>query len=184
MTGLAGLRLFVAVDPPALVREALAGWAREALGTAGPRLVGADQLHITLAFMESVGIGDTGAVARLALGCARPVADLRVGVPLSLPPRRPRVLAVSIQDPDGALGALHGQVNSALSAGLGFEAERRRFTPHVTVARMRPDGHRGGSGALKPTPALAFAAQSLTVYRSRLSPAGAEYEALDRVALS
>jgi RNA 2',3'-cyclic 3'-phosphodiesterase len=178
-----GVRLFVAVDVPAPPREALAGWAREALGVAGPRLIAPHMLHITLSFLGATPDEDVAVVARLALGCARPVPDLGVGAPMWLPPRRPRVVAVSILDGEGQLNALQEDVSGALSAGLGLEPERRRFRPHVTVARMRA-GTETARAMVLPTPSLRFSAEHLTVYRSRLSPSGATYEALERVALA
>ena len=184
MSGARGVRLFVAVDPPAEVREALAGWAREGLGTGGPRLVAPAMLHVTLAFLGSRPAAEAAAVARLALGCARPVPELEIGAPLWLPPRRPRVVAVSVLDGDGQLGELESDVAGALSAELGVPRERRRFRPHVTVARTRAGSESGRAGSLPPTPRLSFAAESLTLYRSRLSPSGAVYEPLERVALA
>ena len=149
-----------------------------------PRLVAPDMLHITLSFLGTTPVEDVAVVARLALGCARPVPELAVGGPIWLPPRRPRVVAVSILDGEGQLAALQEDVSAALSAGLGLEPERRRFRPHLSLARM-PAGTASGEGrALAPTPPIAFAAEYLTVYRSRLSAAGAQYEALERVALA
>jgi 2'-5' RNA ligase len=59
--------------------------------------------------------------------------------------------------------------------------ERRRFLPHVSVARVR------GRAPEDPLPDLpemgSFDATSLTLFRSRLSPKGARYEALARASL-
>jgi 2'-5' RNA ligase len=178
-----GVRLFVAVDVPAAAREALAGWAREALGVGGPRLIAPDMLHITLCFLGATPADDVAVAARLALGCARPVPELEIGGPVWLPPRRPRVVAVSILDGEGQLAALQDDVSEALSLGLGFEPERRRFRPHLTVARMRA-GTQTSHALTLPTPSLRFAAESLTLYRSRLAPSGAPYEPLEQVALA
>ena len=68
---------------------------------------------------------------------ARPAAELAVGEPLWLPPRRPRVLAVALEDPDGALGRTQTAVSSALAAGGWYVPETRPFLAHVTVARVR-----------------------------------------------
>jgi 2'-5' RNA ligase len=185
MSGSGSARLFVAVDPPAGVRERLAGWARSAVGVGGvgggPRLIGADALHLTLCFLGHRPVAEIEGIAKLALGCAMPVPELELGAPLWLPRRRPKVLAVAVRDPSGALEELQAAVGEALAAGAGYEPERRRFAPHVTVARMRAGST--APGGLDATPALAFDAEALTLYRSWLSPAGARYEALATVAL-
>jgi 2'-5' RNA ligase len=78
---------------------------------------------------------------------------------------------------------VQGTVAAAL-ADLGVLApERRRFRPHVTVARVRR-GARLDQRSLPPVPAVgAFAGAALTLYRSRLGAPGARYEPLARVGL-
>ena len=62
-----------------------------------------------------------------------------------------------------------------------YEPEERPFWPHVTLARVRK-GERARPLDLEP-PADEFVASEVTLYRSRLSPKGASYEALERVAV-
>src|SRR5919206_324390 len=101
------------------------------------------------------------------------------GAPLWLPPRRPRALAVEVHDRDGGLARVHGALREALGRAIGWEAERRRFRAHVTVARVRGGrrarGRDTGPGAepLPATPQLSFMAEAAVLYRSRLSRAGA-----------
>src|SRR5205807_1057513 len=106
-----------------------------------------------------------------------------VGEATWLPDRRPRVLAVDLDDPEGRLGQLQGRVSDALAAEAGYRPESRPFRPHVTVARVRR-GERMRPRPLPDPPAARFAPPALTLYRSRLSRAGAEYEALARAELS
>ena len=88
------VRMFVAVDLPAEVREALAGWARGAVGVGGPRLIEPQSLHVTLCFLGHRPLATVNEIADLALGCAMPLGELELGAPLWLPvrhPSRPRV---------------------------------------------------------------------------------------------
>jgi 2'-5' RNA ligase len=180
-------RLFVAVDLPAQVREALAGWAREA-AVAQPlldalRLVPAGNLHVTLVFLGAREEGDIPALADLVTARAPGPVPLALGGPLWLAPRRPHVLTLALEDPEGALGRLHGAMTEALRAGVGHRPEGRALRPHVTVARVRRGARvRPESVALPDPPRLAFAAPALTLYRSRLGPGGSRYEPLARVA--
>jgi 2'-5' RNA ligase len=150
----------------------------------GPRLIEAHAIHLTLCFMGYRPTGAINDIAGIALGCAMPVGDLELGAPLWLPPRRPRVVAVEVRDASGALGELQAAVTEALVAGADYEPEKRRFRPHVTVARMGARSPARASRELAPTPALRFAPEALTLYRSRLARTGASYEPLARVELS
>ncbi len=182
-------RLFLAIDPPVHVREALAAWARGAVGPGRGRKSGAsrplrllapDLLHLTLCFLGERPLAEIEQVAAVLGECAREVGALSVGAPLWLPPRRPRVLAVEVHDPTEDLALLQGAVSRALSTGIGWEPEGRRpqrFRPHITLARMREDAA-PRERSLPPTPALAFTPQEIVLYRSWLDPEGASYEAL------
>jgi len=191
----AAARLFVAVDPPASVREQLAGWARGVRASLGSgrgsggrdalRLVDADSLHLTLCFLGDRPVGEIDALAHALRSCREESCELSVGAPLWLPPRRPRALAVEIDDPDGELAGIQPRVSEAMSEAGGWEPQRRRFRAHVTVARMR-EGALGASYArpLEPTPQMRFAPGSIVLYRSWLSPGGATYEALESCELT
>jgi 2'-5' RNA ligase len=183
-------RLFVAVDLPALVRERLAGWAKTAVAgvfpgrNAMPRLIGPESMHLTLCFLGNRPTSEIGPLGEAVGSCARPMGELSLGAPLWLPARRPRALAVEVRDETGTLQALKREVLASLMSVSEAELtpERRRFRPHVTVARVR-ERARPRERELAPTPALCFAPESLALYRSFLAADGATYEALASVAL-
>ncbi len=165
--------------------EALDGWGRAAAGSReGLRALPAASLHLTLAFLGERPEEEAEAIGAAVLACAAPVPALELGEPAWLPSaRRPGVLAVDVVDGAGACARLQAAVSAAL-VGLGaFEADRRRFRPHVTVARVRR-GARVDQRSLPGRPAAGgFAGAALTVYRSRLGAPGARYDALARAAL-
>jgi 2'-5' RNA ligase len=72
---------------------------------------------------------------------------------------------------------------------LGVQAERRAYSAHLTIARVKEVPGRGGHhelrAALREVAADAgrCAIDAVTVFRSRLSPKGSTYEALLRVPL-
>jgi 2'-5' RNA ligase len=178
-------RLFVALELPVDVREALAEWAREVAGNdPALRLVVVDALHVTLAFLGHRAEDEVEVIAA-AVRSAGEAADprpsgLRLAQPLWLAPRRPHVLTVALEDPDGGLAALYDAVWDAL-APLGFEPEKRPFLPHVTVARVRK-GARVRPHELPAPAALEFTGAALTLFRSHLGGRGpARYEALERI---
>jgi RNA 2',3'-cyclic 3'-phosphodiesterase len=168
------VRLFVAVALPDEVRSALADWRPrdDALRPVDP-----DHLHVTLCFL---GWRDDSAVRRIgdaAMACARALPAVAVGGARWLPPRRPRVLAVELDDAEGELGALQARVSDAMVDAAGYVPEKRPFLPHVTVARVRR-GARAPRGEPPEPPGLRFTPAALILYRSHMRREGARYEAL------
>jgi 2'-5' RNA ligase len=178
-----GLRLFIAVEPPQAVRDELARWARNAIGrSAGARRISAESLHLTLCFLGEQPPAAVGEIAALMAGAVElffGVAELQLGAPVWFPPRRPRVLAVEVGDPDATLRALQSSLAGDLAASLAWKPERERFRPHITLARMRPGSELARE--LPPTPALSFTPETLTLFRSELEPSGAVYTPLASV---
>ena len=176
-------RLFVALDLPAEVRDVLAAWGRQQTrGREGLRLVDAAMLHVTLCFLGWREAGAAESIGAAVAACAAPVLDLALGKAAWLPPRRPRVLAVDLEDGSGAVGDLQRRVSDALVATAGYEPERRAYRPHVTVARVRGGG-RLRAFELDAPARLSFPGAALTLYSSTLRRDGAVYSPLARVAL-
>ncbi len=190
-------RLFVAVDPPGDVREQLADWARSATraqdaqvrGKTSLRLLDPELLHVTLCFLGNRPAGEIDSLGARLAACGGPPGKLSLGAPLWLPARRPRALAVELHKDSGELARLQADVLAAIEqlsdwrsdleaqGGAPTTHARRRFHPHITVARMGRGTTPHGS-VLPPTPSLSFVPRELVLYRSWLSPAGASYEAL------
>ena len=192
-------RLFVAVDPPAQVREGLVEWAREAVADwsswaprrprrplRAPRVLQPEAVHLTLCFLGSRPVGEISALGAAVEALAEGAAELSVGAPLWLPPRRPHALAVEIRDRSGALSELQAGLSATLSHLSGWEPERRRFRPHITLVRMRagsvptPAGERP---LLAATPQLRFTPEAVVLYRSMPGPGGSTYDPLATSAL-
>ena len=179
-------RLFVALELPARVREQLASWRSSAVGDRDDlRLVAPASLHVTLAFLGSREVSELEAIAAAVEGAAGevPAPRLRVAGAKAVPPRRPRLFALDLEDPDGGARAVQAAVSDALSSGGYFKPEKRPFWPHVTLARVRRGARRVEPIELPP-PSLEFKADRVTLYRSHLSPRGARYEALGRCLLA
>ena len=175
-------RLFVALDLPGEAREALVEWQQH-LAHPDLRLVVPEALHVTLVFLGHLPEDE---IPRIAEAIEAPRAEAPVltakGVK-PVPPRRPRLFALDLDDEDGRAGRIQAGVSDALE-GLGlYEPEKRPFWPHVTLARVRK-GARVTGLDVAPPPSDPWHAEALTLYRSRLSPKGARYESLHRVTLA
>lgn len=173
------LRLFVAASVPEQERVWLRDETAE-LRALWPRArwTELDNQHVTLKFL---GATPPGRLPEVDLACAALAAQVEpcelaldgLGV---FPSRaRARVLWAGLHDPSETLARIAAGLDDRL-APLGFEAEKRRFTAHLTLARFR-DPVRIGSLPELP-PALAFPLKSFGLWRSRLSPQGARYEQL------
>jgi 2'-5' RNA ligase len=167
--------------------------AREALAIEVGRLrsagrevawVGAANLHITLKFLGGVDEtrlpAVTDAVARAAT--ARPPFDLAVHGLGAFPTlMRPRVVWAGVTEGASAVSELAAAVEREL-APLGFVAEDRPFTAHVTLGRIRtPRRNPGLEEAIRAGAALEFGqvrVERLSLMRSDLSPRGARYTEL------
>jgi RNA 2',3'-cyclic 3'-phosphodiesterase len=175
-------RLFVALDLPPPVRDELAAWAAREAGDLGLRLLAPEMLHVTLCFLGWRPAAEAERIGELAIAPAAPVPDLSVAGVAWLPPRRPRVLAVDLDDPTGAAVDLQARVSEALVGGAGYEPERRPWRPHVTVGRV-PGRARVRAADLSPPPSEPFAGAALTLYRSHLRRGGAQYAPVARATL-
>ena len=178
-------RLFVALELPDEARERIVAWQHEAFGVheRAVRPVRPESLHVTLVFLghhPEESVDAIGAAALSGAGGLRgPVLE-----PIAIkgvPPRRPRLWALDLRDPDGRAAAVQAAVAEPLVAGGWYSHEKRPFWPHVTVARLRARTRPPRVEA--DPPAGAFTASEVVLYRSRLSRAGADYEPLARMRL-
>ena len=179
------VRLFVALELPRGARGALAEWQAEALrGRDDLRAVAPDALHVTLAFIghrPAPEVEPIAAAVRAAVGGLEPARLAATGV-CGVPRRRPRLFAVDLDDPDAHAGAIAAAVAGALSAAGFYEPEKRRFWPHVTVARLKQAERRAAAITIPP-PADEFTASEVVLLRSHLGRGPARYEPLARIAL-
>jgi 2'-5' RNA ligase len=175
----------VALELPADAREAVVGWQERALaGRADLRAVAAEALHVTLAFLGHRPEGEIGPIATAVSAAVHGLAaaPLEPAGVTGVPRRRPRLFALDLADPDGRAAALAAAVSGALAAGGFYEPERRRFWPHVTVARVGR-AERQAAPIATPPPAGPFTADEVVLYRSHLGRGPARYEVLKRVGL-
>ncbi|HEY5427512.1 MAG TPA: RNA 2',3'-cyclic phosphodiesterase [Solirubrobacteraceae bacterium] len=184
--GAESARLFVALELPDTVRDAVTDWSRRRLaGLPTLRFVPAGALHVTLCFLGSRPASEAGEiVAACRVVAGWPALGLALGEPVWLPRRRPRVLAISVVDETvGMLARLQSALAAALGAGGFYAPDTRPFLGHVTVARVSSDA-RVAPVALRAPDAQRFEAGRVTLYRSWLGSGPARYEALETVVLA
>ena len=181
------MRLFVAVNLPADVREAVWTAAEPARRGSPPvRWVGPDGIHVTLKFLGEVADERLDelrqALGRAAAGIRRFTLELAGGGVFPGPSRARVFWAGVVAEPQ--LELLQHAVEREI-APLGFATEVRAFHPHVTLGRAERDAAPGDlRRAAERITAVGFAGsvlvETVDLMRSRLSPRGAAYEAVHR----
>jgi 2'-5' RNA ligase len=180
------MRVFTAIPLPESVRERIILQTAALRGRYPDlRWVRQEALHITLNFIgevEEERIEELRQALQLLKGRAEafPLSFRGLG---TFPKRGPaRVLYLAVDE--GAERTVH--IQKELARGLQHLAgkERKRFTPHLTLARVKnsadyPDPQREGSEI-----GADFSVERVVLYRSHLQPDGARYEELDELRLS
>ena len=184
------MRLFAAITPPPEIRERLQrviDQLRPASRT--PRWVNPDGLHLTLKFFGDTDAAQLPAIqsALAAAASASHTATIRIhGLGYFPNSRQPRVLWAGLTA-SAELQNLAAEIQSRVGP-LGFPAEAREFSPHITLARIGTREHHPAPELLDNLlrAAAAFAsydfgtmhASEFHLFRSTLKSTGAEYSSL------
>ena len=127
------MRLFVAIDLPDNVKEQVAGLC---CGLPGARWVNPEQLHLTLRFIGEVDGGMFRDIRETLDEVQSDPFTLQLDGVGFFPPRgKPRVVWVGLRQ-SVDLSQLRNRIESRLVA-LGLEPETRKFSPHITLARLK-----------------------------------------------
>jgi 2'-5' RNA ligase len=185
------IRAFLAVDLPEAYRIGLAA-VQDYLKKSGAdvRWTSVAGIHLTLKFFGEVEENqvDTLAAAASDITCATPAFTLGVqGVGTFPGPRTPRVIWLGLSDQTEVLAGMVQNLEQAF-APLGFPPEKRPFTPHLTLGRVRSSqGREALSRALQTVTLPDFPellVEHLVLFRSTLRPQGALYTPLRQIALA
>lgn len=127
-------RLFTAIDLPEALARRLAAMG---FGLPGARWVPAEQLHLTLRFIGEVDGGRFREIGEALDDVRANPFELQLSGFGCFPPRGPaRILWVGVE-PTAPVAALHRKVENVLVRQGLVEPEKRKFSPHVTVARLQ-----------------------------------------------
>jgi 2'-5' RNA ligase len=106
------------------------------------KFVEPENIHLTLKFLGEIEHSLVEQVSKIVEGISfQPFTARieRVGVFPNL--RRPRVVWAGITEGASQLEEIWGEIDGKLRE-LGFERERRRFSPHITIGRVRSGRNR------------------------------------------
>ena len=189
------VRVFVAIELSDNARDALARVQDslcDAPGGRAARWLAASGIHLTLKFLGEVTALSLEPVChgvQAACERCRPFEIRLAGLGCFPNVRRPRIVWVGVEVPSRELAELQGDIESRL-AQLGYPAEDRRFSPHLTIARARRGASKAQVAARGSTIANCDVGQvarmtvdAVSVMRSDLLPSGAVYTRLARARL-
>jgi 2'-5' RNA ligase len=183
------LRAFIAVEIPPEIYQAIetkTAFLRSALNTSLVRWVPSTNIHLTLKFLGDTSPTNVELLAQmLSVETGQhQVFEIEFGGLGAFPkPKRPRVIWIGIQAPAGLEALQHGI--EAASAKLGYPVEKRPFSPHLTIGRVKQNIHASGMQkirtTLEETQVGSLGTAQITavhLFKSDLKPTGAVYTKL------
>ena len=127
------IRLFVGIGLPEDIRARLSGICG---GVPGARWISPENMHLTLRFIGEVSEGEMEDIHHALAGIRTKRFDISIaGVGHFETGSEVRALWARVEKSTELL-ALQARVESAL-VRMGLEREERRFTPHITLARLK-----------------------------------------------
>ena len=188
------IRTFIAIELPESVRSAL-GQIQDQIRKgdyASVKWVAPSSIHLTLKFLGDVDINMVQSLSEAISEASKGISPFHLNLEKSgaFPNlRNPRVIWVGLAGDIDTLGKLQQNIESALNP-LGFPPEGRRFSPHLTLGRVRDKASSHNKrnlgeavSALKVASSSSFEVQSVSLMRSVLSREGAIYSCLASVIL-
>jgi RNA 2',3'-cyclic 3'-phosphodiesterase len=166
-------RLFTALEIPNDVGQTLSMLRG---GLPGARWIDPDNYHLTLRFIGDIDDVLAREVADLLAGVRRSSFELRLDGLSSFGGRKPRAV-IAPAAPVQALFDLQSE-QERLMQRVGLEPEGRKFTPHVTLARLRDSSSRQVADFLssrQPFRSNPFRISRFVLYSSRASIGGGPY---------
>ena len=180
-------RCFIAISLPREILDQIGLYLQE-LKEISPRVrwVKPAAIHITLKFLaeQSEEVVKVVETELTGLGEVSPPFELSVVGTGCFPNKnRPRVFWLGLEhDARNSLFKVHEWIDRHLEP-LGFEREKRRFSPHLTLGRVKePSDHQNiyDHFVQNPYPPSKFTVQEVVFMRSELRPDGAKYTAIGK----
>jgi 2'-5' RNA ligase len=135
------IRSFIAVELPGELKKALAELQSrfKSSGSLPLRWVEPGNIHITLKFLGDIDVDITGKITAALEASIHDIPPFSIeagGLGVFPNMQRIQIIWVGLSGDLQKLGQLQKQIDVSLNT-LGFPAEARPFTPHLTLARVR-----------------------------------------------
>jgi RNA 2',3'-cyclic 3'-phosphodiesterase len=173
------IRSFVSVELPSKFHEEIARIEKK-IDAPGLKMVKPSLVHVTLQFLGDVPEEKMEEVSRALEGVKMAPFQVRVKGLGAFPGKSVRVVWLGLEGP---LDELHRQVEEALTT-LGFEPDENKFSPHLTLARVRQPNPETSRQILAKMAELSsldlgeFTVDRFYLKKSTLTPGGPIYDNL------
>jgi 2'-5' RNA ligase len=166
-------RLFTGLEIPSPIGQSLSMLRG---GLPGARWIDPENYHVTLRFIGDIDDALAHEIADLLDQVRRRSFEVRFNGLSSFGGRRPRAVIAAIP-PVAPLIELQAE-HERIMRRVGLEPEGRKFSPHVTLARLRESSSRQVADYLAargPLNALGFPVSRFVLFSSRASVGGGPY---------
>ena len=166
-------RLFTGVEIPPEVAQALSTLRG---GLPGARWIDKENYHVTLRFIGDVDDDMAHEVESLLGRVRRGRFELRIEGLTSFGSKKPRAVVASVEPSSPLMEAQAEQ--ERMMQRIGLEPEGRKYTPHVTLARLRDASNRDVAEYLSARGhfrSMAFPVSRFVLFSSRASVGGGPY---------
>ena len=172
------MRLFLGIAIPGRERTKLAGLQRR---LAGGRLVHVDDLHVTMVFLGTGTAGQVDELIDAIEGISLALPRIKLSEPGAFGRAQPRSAWLGVA-PTAPLEVLHKKLVRRV-LDVGFDVPKRKYVPHVTLARFSPSVGSGNDLAAfvescSVTTFEPFQPHSLTLFQSLIGRAAPIYHEL------
>jgi RNA 2',3'-cyclic 3'-phosphodiesterase len=178
-------RVFIAIDISPEARAKVSEYIERLKRSGRDLRVGwekPEKLHLTLNFLGDVDDHQLAGIEQAVKTVASQFAGFRSRIYGNgrFPPKGdPRILWLGLTD-DGTLSKVAHALGREM-AKIGFEPEKRKFHPHLTIARLREPRRSTALAAAHTNnkfQGVDFEVKELVLYESRLHPGGSVYSRL------
>jgi len=166
-------RLFTGLEIPSDIGQALSTLRG---GLPGARWIDPENYHLTLRFIGDVDDTTAHEVVSLLGRVKRGVFDLHMEGLTSFGGRKPRAVVANVSPAQALLDVQAEQ--ERLMQRIGLEPEGRKYTPHVTLARLRESSSRDVADYLASRGFFrtsSFKVSRFVLFSSRASVGGGPY---------
>jgi 2'-5' RNA ligase len=175
-------RLFAGLEIPAEIGQSLSNLRG---GLPGARWIDPENYHVTLRFIGDIDGMSANEIASMLFRVNRKPFEVKVQGLQSFGGKKPRAVVASVE-PSRPLVELQAELERLMQR-LGFDPEGRKFTPHVTLARLHDASSQDVADYLSVRgyfPSRTFLASRFVLFSSRASTGGGPYVVEDSYALS
>jgi len=182
------IRTFICIELSDSVKDELALVINEIKHIRTVKWVKPQNIHLTLKFLGDV---DTELISTIKDAVDKAAQhfdkfDINLAQFGAFPHfKRPRVYWVGLKDSSKKLGQLHAAIEKEMEQ-IGFSREQRRFSPHLTLGRVKSDQHSRELGAFfqqQQSLSTTLTVNEVVVMKSELTPAGSIYTPMNKIKL-